>query len=173
MLDTVFGTSAAAAIVGFTVGGDRPYDPTDQGTLPPWFANSPPAAAVSTLINDFVFRCGRFLATDNVVATPGAERVYAYLFAQAPIYSSDGSTACAPFPADPGIQNACHSFERPYVFNTLSATNATVIPPANAQPGPAGSRATGPTSPAPSAPARAGDPYRAHSVPAMATTSRS
>ena len=132
VLDTVFGTSAAAAIVGFTVGGDRPYDPADQGTLPPWFANSPPAAAVSALINDFVFRCGSFLATDNVVATRRAERVYAYLFSQAPIYSSDGSTACAPVPADLGIQNACHSFERPYVFNTLSATNATVIPPANA-----------------------------------------
>jgi len=131
-LDTVFGTLAATAIVGFTVGSNRPYDPTDQGTLPPWFANSPPAAAVSTLINDFVFRCGSFLATDNVIATPGAKPVYAYLFAQAPIYSSDGSTACAPFPADPGIQNACHSFERPYVFNTLSATNAALIPPANA-----------------------------------------
>ena len=131
LLDLVFGTSAAA-IVGFTVGGDRPYDPTDQGTLPPWFANSPQAAAVSTLMNDFVFRCGSFLATDNVVATPGARPVHAYLFAQAPIYSSDDSTACAPFPADPGIQNACHSFELPYVFHTLSATNATLIPPANA-----------------------------------------
>jgi para-nitrobenzyl esterase len=133
LLETVFGTSAAAAIVGFTAGGDRPYDPTDQGTLPPWFASSPPAAAVSTLINDFAFRCGSFLATDNVVATPGAKPVHAYLFAQAPIYSSDGSTACAPFPADPGIQNACHSFELPYVFNTLSATNAALIPPANAR----------------------------------------
>ena len=132
-LDIVFGTSAAAAIVDFTVGGARPYDPADQGTLPPWFANSPQAAAVSTLINDFVFRCGSFLATDNVVATPGAKPVHAYLFAQAPIYSSDDSTACAPFPADPGIQNACHSFELPYVFNTLSATNATLIPPANAR----------------------------------------
>jgi carboxylesterase type B len=132
-LDIVFGTSAAAAIVDFTVGGARPYDPADQGTLPPWFANSPQAAAVSTLINDFVFRCGSFLATDNVVATPGAKPVHAYLFAQAPIYSSDGSNACAPFPADPGIQNACHSFELPYVFNTLSATNATLIPPANAR----------------------------------------
>ena len=115
------------------MGGARPYDPADQGTLPPWFANSPQAAAVSTLINDFVFRCGTFLATDNVVATPGAKPVHAYLFAQAPIYSSDDSTACAPFPADPGIQNACHSFELPYVFNTLSATNATLIPPANAR----------------------------------------
>jgi para-nitrobenzyl esterase len=133
LLETVFGTSAATAIVGFTAGGDRPYDPTDQGTLPPWFANSPPAAAVSTLINDFAFRCGSFLATDNVVATLGAKPVHAYLFAQAPIYSSDGSTACAPFPADPGIQNACHSFELPYVFNTLSATNAALIPPANAR----------------------------------------
>ena len=132
LLNIVFGTSAASAIVGFTVGGDRPYDPTDQGTLPPWFANSPTAAAASTLINDFVFRCGSFLATDNVVATPGAKPVHAYLFAQAPIYSSEGSTACAPFPADPGIQNACHLFEVPYVFGTLSATNATRIPPDNA-----------------------------------------
>jgi carboxylesterase type B len=133
LLETAFGTSAATAIVGFTVDGNRPYDPADQGTLPPWFANSPQAAAVSTLINDFVFRCGSFLATDNVVSTPGAKPVHAYIFAQTPIFSSDGSTACAPFPTDAGVQNACHSFELPYVFNTLSATNATLIPPANAR----------------------------------------
>jgi carboxylesterase type B len=132
LLDIAFGPSTATAIVGFTAGGNRPYDPIDQGTLPPWFANSAPAATISGLVNDFVFRCGTFLATDNVIATSGAKPVYAYLFAQAPIYSSDDSTACAPFPADPSIQNACHSFERPYVFNTLSATNATVIPAANA-----------------------------------------
>src|SRR5215471_12280387 len=92
-LNIAFGSSAAGAIVDFTVGGDRPYDSADQGTLPPWFANSPPAAALSTLVNDFVFRCGSFLATDDVVATPAAQPVYAYLFAQAPIFSSDGSTA--------------------------------------------------------------------------------
>jgi carboxylesterase type B len=114
------------------VGGHRPYDPADQGTLPPWFANSPQAATISTLLNDFLFRCGTFLATNNVVATPGTKPVHAYIFAQAPIFSSDGSTACAPFPADPSIQNACHSFELPYVFNTLSSTDATSIPPANA-----------------------------------------
>ncbi len=50
-----------------------------------------------------------------------------------PIYSSDGSTACAPFPADPDIQNACHSSELPYNFNTLSATNAKLIPRASAR----------------------------------------
>jgi len=133
LLETPFGTSAAAAIVGFTAAGDRPYDPTDQGTLPPWFANSPQAAAVSTLINDFVFRCGTFLTNDTVGEAPGAKPVYAYVFAQAPIYSSDGSTACAPFSAEPAIQNACHTFELPYVFNTLSATNATPIPLANTQ----------------------------------------
>jgi para-nitrobenzyl esterase len=131
LLDVAFGMSAASAIEGFTVSGHRPYDPSDQGTLPPWFANSPQAATISTLINDFLFRCGTFLATDDVVATPGTEPVHAYLFAQAPIFSSDGSTACAPFLADPSIQNACHSFELPYVFNTLSTTDATRIPRAN------------------------------------------
>ena len=132
LLDVVFGPTAAAAITGFTAGGVRPYDPADQGTLPPWFANSPQAAAAGTLLNDFLFRCGSFLATDRVVAAPKAEPVYAYLFAQAPIYSSDGSTACAPDLAQPGLQNACHSFELPYVFNTLAATNAAFVPPANA-----------------------------------------
>ena len=111
----------------------RPYDPTDQGTLPPWFANSAAAAALDTLVDDFIFRCGSFLATDRVVATPRAKPVYAYLFAQAPIFSADGSTACAPFPSQPGIQNACHGFELPYVFNTLAATNAASIPAANAE----------------------------------------
>src|SRR5262245_4143527 len=132
VLNIAFGPSAAAAIVGFTAGGERPYDPADQGMLPPWFANSPQAAALNTVINDFVFRCGNFLATNNVVATRDAERVYGYIFAQAPIFTSDGSTACAPVPANPGIQNACHSFERPYVFNTFSTTNAALIPQANA-----------------------------------------
>jgi para-nitrobenzyl esterase len=132
VLNIAFGAAAAADIVGFTVDGRRPYDPADQGALPPWFAGSPQAAALSAVINDFVFRCGSLLATDNVVTTPGARPVHAYLFAQAPIFSSDGSAACAPDPANPGLQNACHSFERPYVFNTLSATNATSIPPASA-----------------------------------------
>jgi len=132
LLDTVFGTAAAKTIVGFATGGGQPYDPTDQGTLPPWFANSPQAAAVSTLINDFVFRCGSFLATNNVVEASGAKPVHAYLFAQAPIYSSESSTACAPVSGNSSIQNACHIFEVPYVFNTLSATNAALIPPANA-----------------------------------------
>jgi carboxylesterase type B len=132
-LDAVLGTAATTTIIGFTApGGTRPYDPADQGTPPPWFANSAAAAAGSSLVNDFIFRCGTFLATDNVVATPGAKPVHAYLFAQAPIYTSDDSTACAPYPAQPGIQNACHSFEVPYVFNTLQATNATLVPPANA-----------------------------------------
>ena len=132
-LETFLGTPATSAIVGFSADGHRPYDPTDQGTLPPWFANSPQAAAASALINDFVFRCGTFLATDRVVESSGAKPVHPYVFAQAPIFESDASTACAPVPGDPSIQNACHSFEVPYVFNTLSATNAPSIPPANAQ----------------------------------------
>jgi carboxylesterase type B len=131
-LNALLGTTAATAIIGFTAGGEQPYDPASQGALPPWFANSAAAAAASNLLNDFILRCGSFLAADRVVAAPRAKPVYAYLFAQAPIFTSDGSTACAPFPSQPGIQNACHSFELPYVFNTLSATNATVIPPANA-----------------------------------------
>jgi para-nitrobenzyl esterase len=132
-LGTVFGTPAANAIVDFAAGNHRPYDPADQGTLPPWFANSPQAAAASALINDFVFRCGTLLATDRVVQSSGAKPVHAYIFAQAPIYDRDGSIACAPVPGDPGIQNACHGFELPYVFNTLSATNAAGIPPANTE----------------------------------------
>lgn len=134
LMNAVFGPTAASAITGFTTtGGARPYDPTDQGTLPPWFANSAPAAAASTILNDFAFRCGTFLSTDRVRATPGAPPVFAYLFAQAPIFSRDGSTACAPYPADPAAQNACHSFELPYVFNTLAATGAASIPAANAR----------------------------------------
>src|SRR5262249_41595685 len=88
LLNIAFGTSAGTTIVAFTAGGNRPYDPSDQGTLPPWFADSPQAAAINTLINDFVFRCGTFLATDDVVTARGARPVHAYLFAQAPIYSS-------------------------------------------------------------------------------------
>jgi para-nitrobenzyl esterase len=132
-LDALLGTAATTTIVGFTApGGARPYDPADQGTLPPWFANSAAAAAASSLVNDFIFRCGTFLATDNVVAAPGARPAHAYLFAQAPIFTSDDSAACAPYPAQPGVQNACRGFELPYAFNTLQATDATLVPPANA-----------------------------------------
>jgi para-nitrobenzyl esterase len=133
LLQIAFGTPAAATIVGFTADGRRPYDPADQGALPPWFANSAQAATVDTLINDFLFRCGSFLATDNVVTTPGTKPVHAYLFAQAPIFTSDNSTACAPFPADPSLESACHSFELPYVFGTFSATNAAQVSAANAR----------------------------------------
>ena len=132
LLTIIFGAPTGTQITSFTVGGDQPYNAGDQGTLPPWFANSAAAAAASTTLNDFAFRCGSFLTADRVAATPGAKPIHAYLFAQAPIYSSDGSTACAPYPAQPGLQNACHSFELPYVFNTLASTNATSIPPANA-----------------------------------------
>lgn len=132
ILNVVFGTADAATIQAFSAGGKRPYNPADQGTLPPYFANSAAAATASTLMNDFAFRCGSFLATDSVV-TQGAKPVFAYLFAQAPIYTADNSAACAPYPSQPGIQNACHSFELPYVFNTLQATDATTIPTANTQ----------------------------------------
>ena len=132
LLTIIFGAPTGTQITSFAVGGDQPYNAGDQGTLPPWFANSASAAAASTVLNDFAFRCGSFLTADRVAATPGAKPIHAYLFAQAPIYSSDGSTACAPYPAQPGLQNACHSFELPYVFNTLAATNAATIPPANA-----------------------------------------
>jgi para-nitrobenzyl esterase len=131
LLEALLGATATTTITGFTAGGSRPYDATDQGALPPWFANSAAAAALATLVDDFVFRCGSFLATDKVVATPGARSVFAYLFAQAPIFSQDGSTACGPFPSQPGLQNACHGFELPYVFNTLATTNAATIPSAN------------------------------------------
>src|SRR5262249_52890178 len=70
LLNIAFGTSAGATIVGFTADGNQPYNPSDQGTLPPWFANSPQAAAINRMLNDFVFRCGTFLATDTVGGAP-------------------------------------------------------------------------------------------------------
>ena len=48
LLNVAFGTSDAATIQAFTAAGKRPYNVLDQGTLPPWFANSAPAAAAST-----------------------------------------------------------------------------------------------------------------------------
>src|SRR5262249_57503694 len=97
LLETAFGTSDAAVIAGFTVAGDRPYDPADQGTLPPWFADSPQAAAVSTLINDFVFRCGTFLTSDGVVEASGAKPVYPYPFAQPPTSATPPPPPPPPF----------------------------------------------------------------------------
>ena len=131
LLDIALGSANASKVTGFTANGEQPYNPADQGTLPPWFANSASAAAASTLLNDFAFRCGSVLTTDRAVTTPGARPAYAYLFAQAPIFTSPTATACNPLPSQPGLQNACHEFEVPYVFNTLSATGAPTIPPAN------------------------------------------
>ena len=133
MVGGVFGARNALTILGFSNRGNQPYSSTDQGTLPPWFANSAPAAAASTLFNDFAFRCGSFLTADRVVSASGAPPVYAYIFAQAPIFSSPSVPACSPLPSDPGFQNACHEFELPYVFNAFSATDATTVPSANAK----------------------------------------
>ena len=133
LVGAVFGPRNAARIIGFTAGGNQPYRPAGQRALPPWFANSAAAAAASTLFNDFAFRCGSFLAADRVVAAAGAPQVYAYLFAQAPIFASPRVPACNPLPSQPGFQNACHEFELPYVFNSFSATDATTVPPANAK----------------------------------------
>ncbi len=131
LLTGVFGPGNALKITGFASGGVRPYTAAGQGALPPWFANSASAAAASKVFNDFAFRCGSFLAADRVVTAAGAPPVFAYLFAQAPIFSSPRVPACNPLPSQPGFQNACHEFELPYVFNTFSATDATTVPPAN------------------------------------------
>src|SRR5262249_62359380 len=58
LLETAFGASDGAAIAGFTAGGHRPYHPTDEGTLPPWFAHSPQAAAASPPLHALRTRCG-------------------------------------------------------------------------------------------------------------------
>lgn len=132
LLTGIFGPVNALRINRFTSGGIQPYSPSDQGPLPPWFANSASAAAASTVFNDFAFRCGSFLAADRVTQSSSAPPVYAYIFAQAPIFSSPRALACNPLPSQPGFQNACHEFELPYVFNSFSATDATTVPPANA-----------------------------------------
>ena len=133
LLTGIFGVRNAGKITGFTSGDDRPYNSADQGPLPPWFANSASAAAASSLFNDFAFRCGNFLAADQVVSTANAPPVYGYIFAQAPIVSSPSAPACNPLPTQPGLQNACHEFELPYVFNSFAAAGATRVPPANAR----------------------------------------
>ena len=63
LLNIVFGTGDAATIEAFAAAGKRPYNPADQGALPTYFANSAAAATASTLMNDFAFRSGSFLAT--------------------------------------------------------------------------------------------------------------
>lgn len=133
LLDGIFGARNAGTITGFASGGTRPYNSGDQGPLPPWFANSAPAAAASTLFDDFAFRCGSFLAADQVVSAAKAPPVYGYIFAQAPILSSPSAPACDPLPSQPAFQNACHEFELPYVFNSFAAAGVSSVPPANAR----------------------------------------
>ena len=132
LLTGVFGPAGALRVNLFAKGGSLPYTPGGQGALPPWFANSAAAAATSRVLNDYAFRCGSFLAADQVVGASGAPPVYAYIFAQAPIFSSPRVAACNPLPSQPGFQNACHEFELPYVFNSFAATGATTVPTANA-----------------------------------------
>ena len=132
LLTGVFGPAGALRVNLFAKGGSLPYTPGGQGALPPWFANSAAAAATSRVLNDYAFRCGSFLAADRVAAASGAPPVYAYIFAQAPIFSSPRAAACNPLPSQPGFQNACHEFELPYVFNSFAATGATTVPTANA-----------------------------------------
>ncbi|MFO1048312.1 MAG: carboxylesterase family protein [Geminicoccaceae bacterium] len=132
LLTGVFGPGNALRIAAYANRAGLPYSPADQAPLPPWFANSAAAAATSKVFNDFAFRCGSFLAADRVVSAPSAPPVFAYVFAQAPIFSSPRVPACNPLPSQPGFQNACHEFELPYVFNSFAATDATTVPPANA-----------------------------------------
>lgn len=97
----------------------RPYSGTEQTNVPSYF--SPAAQALSTLINDFAFRCGNLMAQQAVYYQQkfqtSVPATYAYLFTQPPVYSTYGPNvpACT---ASSG--NVCHGNELPYVFNTLS-----------------------------------------------------
>lgn len=79
------------------------------------------ASALAEVITDFTFDCGNLAAADTAFhvhqkATPTAQ-IYGYLFAQKPFFNLyNGVEAC-----DPAYQSyACHAYELPYVFNTLT-----------------------------------------------------
>ncbi|CAM3500069.1 carboxylesterase family protein [Paracidovorax anthurii] len=88
------------------------------------------AVTLSSIINDFAFRCGNLAMADraaaaNAKASP-AQPAFGYLFAQAPLidlYSS--GTPPKPIQAClPGNGNVCHANELPYVFNTIGTAYA-------------------------------------------------
>ncbi len=108
----------------------RPYSAYDQTGVPSYF--SPAAQALSTLINDFAFRCGNLMAQQAVYYQQkfqgSVPPVYAYLFTQPPLYDTYGAGVPACTAAS---GNVCHGNELPYVFNTLG-NNVNPVPAADA-----------------------------------------
>ena len=96
-----------------------------------------------------------FLATDQVAAARGAKPVYAYLFAQAPIFSSDGSPLAGP--SSPS--RACRTPATASSCPTSSTPWPPPTPPSSRPPTPArpqNARRPGPASPTPSIRSRLG-----------------
>lgn len=108
----------------------RPYSAYDQTGVPAYF--SPAAQALSTLINDFAFRCGNLMAAQAVYYQQKFQAsvppTYAYLFTQPPLYDTYGAGVPACTAAS---GNVCHGNELPYVFNTLG-NNVNPVPTADA-----------------------------------------
>ena len=171
-LAALLGTTATTTITNFTTaGGARPYDPTDQGTQPPWFANSGAAAAASNLLDDFLFRCGTFLPPTVSSPPPAPSRSTPTCSPRPPSSPATARPPAPPSPPSPAARtpataSSCLMSSTP----SPPPTPRWSRPPTRSWPG--GSRAPGPASPAPSTPAPTGSPT-APPPPPAATTSRS
>lgn len=131
--DALFGVAYSTRIglynSGTLVKPVLPYSAYGQSDVPGYF--TPAAQALSTLINDFAFRCGNLMAAQAVYYQQKFQAsvppTYAYVFTQPPLYATYGAAVPACTAAS---GNVCHGNELPYVFNTLG--NSGPVPPADA-----------------------------------------
>jgi carboxylesterase type B len=73
--------------------------------------------ALSNVLNDGLFHCGNLASADSALQAdqPDSLGIYGYLFVQPPVFNLAPTVdACVP-----AAGNVCHTFELPYVFNTL------------------------------------------------------
>ncbi len=143
LLDSMFGTSTASTITGFTppIATDEPYSASWQAdhntkAIPSYYNGNGAAVALGSLINDMAFRCANLFTANTAYGRQGQSAdtpIFGYLFTPTPIVDlyrlagGDPLPTCAPAAqtATGDIPNVCHGNELPYVFNTLTKVGVT------------------------------------------------
>ncbi|HYH81667.1 MAG TPA: carboxylesterase family protein [Longimicrobium sp.] len=109
----------ADTIQGWTVStGSTSYQPYSNKNDSTAYL-TPGEVGLSNLLNDALFHCGNLASADSALLAnqPDSLPVFGYLFMQPPVFNHPpiAIPACVP-----QAGNICHTYELPYVFNTLA-----------------------------------------------------